>query len=249
MAVSPPTRVAARRSRRRDPRRRRRRATSPLSQTRLDLEHLANGAPYVGTRPAPNTSPTVAPKTVSFPVPAASRAGPNSFTVAMPHLLRPGGAPGARPERDVRDRHGEKRPVVPCRRVHLPDRGGGGTSGRERGHPAPLDRLGPATGDEDAGGRRLVEGVELARLAQSLATAPGRMPLAGVGPQPDGRLRHERHTRHRHGPGRHGVRPLPGRVVDEPRGADELGLAPGVVAVASVKATDITVELPHEKGR
>ena len=95
------------------------------------------------------------------------------------------------------------------------------------------------------GGHRLVEGADLARLAAGVAPAPG--PRA-VGSQS---------ARNR----------LPGIITKVTRGdvmaqvelrvgrhrvvsllsteaADELGLEPGMVAVAAVKATTVVIELP-----
>jgi molybdopterin-binding protein len=99
----------------------------------------------------------------------------------------------------------------------------------------------------DSTGRRVIEGAALAELAAQL----GRGPATEVGPT-----------------GRHSARNrLPGIITKVTRdlvmaqvemqagpyrlvslmsreAADELGLAPGVAAVASVKATNVTVELP-----
>ena len=103
----------------------------------------------------------------------------------------------------------------------------------------------------DAGGRRFVDARSLAELSREL----GRAHAASVGPT-----------------GRHSARNRfagivtnvvkdtvmaqvelqagPFRVVSlmSREAADELGLAPGVSAVASVKATNVTVELPTGAG-
>lgn len=96
-----------------------------------------------------------------------------------------------------------------------------------------------------ASGRHEIDGVDLARLAQEL----GDEPRSGE----DGRARHSTRNRLR---GivtrvvRDGVMAQvdiqagPFRVVSliSREAADELGLEPGVVAVASVKATNVAVE-------
>ncbi len=103
----------------------------------------------------------------------------------------------------------------------------------------------------DAGGRRFVDARSLAALSREL----GRAHAAGVGPT-----------------GRHSARNRfagivtnvtkdavmaqvelqagPFRLVSlmSREAADELGLAPGVSAVASVKATNVTMELPAGAG-
>jgi molybdopterin-binding protein len=104
-------------------------------------------------------------------------------------------------------------------------------------------RLPATTG---AGGRRSIDGTALARFAQSSAEAP---PSEGLGPSS---------ARNRFVGlvtavvkdsvmaqvdlvcGAH-------RVVSlmSAEAADELGLAPGILAVATVKATNVTVELPR----
>ena len=106
----------------------------------------------------------------------------------------------------------------------------------------------PAT--KTPGGRRIVEGTDLARLAQSLASAPGQDTLWPASAR-------NRMVGFVTNVTRDTVMAQvdmvcgPYRIVSlmSREAADELGLAPGVVAVASVKATNVTVELPHEKGR
>ncbi len=97
----------------------------------------------------------------------------------------------------------------------------------------------------DAAGRQTVAGVELARLAQEVAQSPG----AGAGT-------HSYSARNRFtGLVTRVVRDTvmaqveiqagPYRVVSliSREAADELGLEPGVLAVASVKATNVSIEL------
>nr|WP_196792256.1 TOBE domain-containing protein [Motilibacter deserti] len=99
----------------------------------------------------------------------------------------------------------------------------------------------------DAAGRRTVEGVELARLAGELAAVPDdRRPVA----------RESARNRFR-GIVTNVVRDTvmaqveiqagPHRVVSllSREAADELRLEPGVLAVASVKATNVVVEIPE----
>jgi molybdopterin-binding protein len=99
----------------------------------------------------------------------------------------------------------------------------------------------------DASGRRVIEGAALAELAAAL----GRGPTTEVGPTVG-------HSARNRFPGivTKVTRDLVMAQVDIQAGpyrfvslmsreaADELGLAPGVPAVASVKATNVTVELP-----
>ncbi len=101
-----------------------------------------------------------------------------------------------------------------------------------------------------AGGRRIVDGVELARLAQSLATAPGQDAIGSTSAR--NRLvglvtQVKRDTVMAQVDMVCG----PYRVVSlmSSEAADELGLAPGVVAVATVKATNVVIEMRRERGR
>jgi molybdopterin-binding protein len=100
------------------------------------------------------------------------------------------------------------------------------------------------------GGHRLVDGTELARLATELGVAPAaeliaaesaRNRLAGIVTRvlKDGVMAQVE------------MQTGPFRVVSlmSREAADELGLAPGIVAVAAVKATNVVVELPAERGR
>lgn len=99
--------------------------------------------------------------------------------------------------------------------------------------------------DRDAAGRLVVDGVDLAALAQELATAPD--PGGVRGESARNRLR---------GIVTRVVRDTvmaqvelqagPFRVVSlmSREACDELGLEPGVVAVASVKSTHVVVGLP-----
>jgi molybdopterin-binding protein len=99
-----------------------------------------------------------------------------------------------------------------------------------------------------AGGRRLVDGAVLARFAASLSEAADAGPVVSE----SARNRFEgivtkvvkdkvmAHVELQAGPFR--VVSLVSREA-----ADELGLAPGVMAVAAVKATNVVVELPAER--
>ena len=99
-----------------------------------------------------------------------------------------------------------------------------------------------------AGGHRMVDGPDLARLATELADAPAPGTTAGASAR--NRLT-GLVTRVR----RDGVMAQvdlqagPFRLVSlmSREAADELGLEPGVVAVASVKATNVTVEIPDRR--
>lgn len=99
----------------------------------------------------------------------------------------------------------------------------------------------------DAGGRRLVEGEELARFAATLTeeVEPGatsahsaRNRLVGIVTKvtKDGVMAQVE------------MQAGPFRIVSllSREAADELSLAPGTMAVASVKATNVTIELPSE---
>jgi molybdopterin-binding protein len=104
----------------------------------------------------------------------------------------------------------------------------------------------------DAGGRRAIDGVALARLAEELAATgdPQAVRAPVVGASARNRL-----------PGlvtrvvRDGVMAQveiqagPHRVVSlmSREAADELGLEPGVLAVAAVKATNVVVEIPDRR--
>jgi molybdopterin-binding protein len=106
---------------------------------------------------------------------------------------------------------------------------------------------GKLASSRDAGGRRVIEGPALAELAAQLGRGPG----TEVGPTAG-------HSARNRFPGivTKVTRDLvmaqvemqvgPFRVVSlmSREAADDLGLAPGVAAVASVKATNVTVELP-----
>lgn len=97
----------------------------------------------------------------------------------------------------------------------------------------------------DEAGRRVVEGVELARFAQESAT---RMPTAGAVHQASARNRFVGLVTRVL---RDGVMAQvemqcgPYRVVSlmSREAADDLGLEPGVTAVASVKSTNVVVEV------
>jgi len=99
----------------------------------------------------------------------------------------------------------------------------------------------------DAGGRRVIEGAALAELAAQLGRGPG----TEVGPTAG-------HSARNRFPGivtkvtkdqvmaQVEMQVGPFRMVSlmSREAADDLGLAPGVAAIASVKSTSVTVELP-----
>ncbi len=106
---------------------------------------------------------------------------------------------------------------------------------------------GKLASSRDAGGRRVIEGAALAELAAQLGGGPG----TEVGPT-------AAHSARNRFPGivtkvtkdqvmaQVEMQVGPFRVVSlmSREAADDLGLAPGVAAVASVKSTSVTVELP-----
>lgn len=101
----------------------------------------------------------------------------------------------------------------------------------------------PATSDE--GGRTAVEGTDLARLAQEAAGSPG---LPGAASSTRNHLtgivtRVVRDTVM----AQVELQAGPFRIVSliSREAADELGLEPGVLAVATAKATNVSVELPR----
>ena len=95
-----------------------------------------------------------------------------------------------------------------------------------------------------AGGRRVIDGADLARLAQTLAATPvpdaphasARNRLVGLVTKV---VKDKVMTQVDMVCGPYRIVSLISREA-----ADELALAPGVVAVASIKATNVTVELP-----
>ena len=102
--------------------------------------------------------------------------------------------------------------------------------------------------ERTSGGHRTVEGVELARLATEFAKAQepefiaarsARNRFAGIVTDvtKDGVMAQVE------------MRAGPYRVVSlmSREAADELGLAPGVLAVAAIKATNVVVELPADR--
>jgi molybdopterin-binding protein len=106
---------------------------------------------------------------------------------------------------------------------------------------------GKLASNRDAGGRRVIEGAALAELAAQLGRGPG----AEVGAT-------GAHSARNRFPGivtkvtkdlvmaQVELQAGPFRLVSlmSREAADDLGLAPGVAAVASVKSTSVTVELP-----
>jgi molybdopterin-binding protein len=109
---------------------------------------------------------------------------------------------------------------------------------------------GRLTSSLDASGRQVVDGVELASFAQEQAERDGLADLGGRG--------RESARNRLVGLVTHVVRDTvmaqvelqcgPFRVVSlvSREAADELGLEPGVLAVASIKSTNVVIELPRE---
>jgi len=105
--------------------------------------------------------------------------------------------------------------------------------------------------ERDSAGRRVIQGADLAKLAAEL----GRGPATEVGPT-------AAHSARNRFPGivtkvvkdkvmaQVELQVGPFRLVSlmSREAADELGLVPGVAAVASVKATNVTVEVPLGSG-
>jgi molybdopterin-binding protein len=98
-----------------------------------------------------------------------------------------------------------------------------------------------------AGGRRMIDGKALAALAVALGTEPG--PGAVVSASARNRLtgivtkvvKDKVMAQVELQAGRHRIVALLSREA-----ADELGLAPGMLAVAAIKATNVVVELPAQ---
>lgn len=98
----------------------------------------------------------------------------------------------------------------------------------------------------DRSGRRLVDGAELARFATTLAEdteAPGPTASASARNRFTGIVTAVRRDKVM---AQVELQCGPHRVVSlmSREAADELGLAPGVLAVASIKSTNVVVELP-----
>ena len=97
-------------------------------------------------------------------------------------------------------------------------------------------------------GRRLIDGQELARFAETLASSPTAAPTASESTR--NRLTGivTRVVRDKV-MAQVEVQAGPYRIVSliSREAADELGLAPGVAVVAAVKATNVTVELPSPR--
>lgn len=96
-----------------------------------------------------------------------------------------------------------------------------------------------------AGGQRLVDGATLARFIADSAPAPDSEPIVARSarnrfPGIVTRVVKDRVAAHVE------IQAGPHRVVSlmTREAADELGLAPGVLAVAAVKATNVVIELP-----
>ena len=105
-----------------------------------------------------------------------------------------------------------------------------------------------------AGGQRLIDGAALARFLREQATAAaadGEQPAPIVGRSARNRFpgivtrvtRDKVMAQVEIQAGRHRLVSLLTREA-----ADELGLAPGVMAVAAVKSTNVVVELPGDRG-
>jgi molybdopterin-binding protein len=95
------------------------------------------------------------------------------------------------------------------------------------------------------GGHRVVDGADLARLASELANAPEPGVTAGASAR--NRLTGLVTRVERDGVmAQVDLQAGPFRIVSlmSREAADELGLEPGVIAVASVKATNVVVEIP-----
>jgi molybdopterin-binding protein len=95
------------------------------------------------------------------------------------------------------------------------------------------------------GGRRLIDGQELARFAATLSPAPQAQPVASASarnrfPGIVTRVLRDRVMAQVE------IQAGPHRIVSliSREAVDQLGLAPGVQVVAAVKATNVTVELP-----
>lgn len=109
---------------------------------------------------------------------------------------------------------------------------------------------GRVTTSTDGGGRQVVEGTDLARLAQEVADATERpVPRPVVSESARNRFvglvtRVVRDTVM----AQVEVQSGPHRLVSlmSREAADDLGLAPGVLAIASVKSTHVVVELPEQ---
>jgi molybdopterin-binding protein len=102
----------------------------------------------------------------------------------------------------------------------------------------------------DASGRRSVEGADLARLAQELASAADRPDLGPVVSESARNRFQGLVTRVLRDTvmAQVEIQAGPHRVVSlmSREAADELGLEPGVLAIAAVKSTHVVVEVPAQ---
>jgi molybdopterin-binding protein len=102
----------------------------------------------------------------------------------------------------------------------------------------------------DASGRRSVEGADLARLAQELASAADRPDLGPVVSESARNRFQGLVTRVLRDTvmAQVEIQAGPHRVVSlmSREAADELGLEPGVLAIAAVKSTQVVVEVPAQ---
>ncbi len=98
------------------------------------------------------------------------------------------------------------------------------------------------------GGRRLIDGEELARFAESLASSPAAVAVASESARNRFTGIVTKVVRDKV-MAQVEVQAGPDRIVSliSREAADELGLAPGVSVVAAVKATNVIVELPSAK--
>ena len=99
-----------------------------------------------------------------------------------------------------------------------------------------------------SGGQRLVDGAALARLSLELAEAPEPEPIVGQSARNRFTGIVTRVVKDKVA-AQVEIQAGPHRVVSlmTREAADELALAPGVLAVAAVKATNVVVELPAER--
>ncbi len=100
-------------------------------------------------------------------------------------------------------------------------------------------------GKQTAGGRRLIDGEELARFAESLASSPAVAAVASESARNRFTGIVTRVIRDKV-MAQVEVQAGPHRIVSliSREAADELGLAPGISVVTAVKATNVIVELP-----
>ena len=128
--------------------------------------------------------------------------------------------------------------------VHVQDGPGRRAARRQRRHRATLGRFRPHRDGPHGGGHRLIDGVALAKFAVELASNHPTLPVTESARNhfvglvtdvvTDGVMAH---VKLQAGPFR-----ISSLISSE--AVRELGLAPGMLAVASVKATNVVIELP-----